>query len=584
MGAFALHGQEVGRECRSRRRSSGVMLRHALDNLMSRSVCRGLLVGLLLSGALLGWAAGGAQAAGRVGALDPAWGGHSYGLSPTPHPVSGFFGQGPGVFIGITGNETDPTLPIDASLLENGSAVVAWVGGFSPGSLTLVNAAGSRADALGASTVRVAGLVRQGDGSLVLAGNSVDYVGVSPLGTTALFVERHAAGGGVDSGFGVNGVARVPLPGSGWLAGGLASDAAGRVLVGGGADVAEGPNGVLGIARVASGGAADSSFGINGARTIDSGLAHGRACGVIARSGGGAVLVGSAIPRGSTGRVGVLVGLRGDGSLDPGFAGGGVRTFHVADSTSGCASATGDAAGRTYVAAGTSDGAGVLRFTASGAIDTRFGRRGLARIAFGLRLWSPRVRVLRDGRVLLAGEDVEQTFALARLTRSGGLDATFGGGRACTGLGLDYPNSLTGLALATDRFNGALVVLGHEQGDIPWLQMARIRPTFQARPIECTTATTPPRGKRITIRAILKTPARLTLVVYSNFGSTRVGSVGLGSRTKGLHAIRWTGRLHGHTVILNNPQIQLIARDRHGHRLATTDPIPVRSTRAPGLF
>ena len=521
--------------------------------------------------------AGGAQAAGRVGALDPGWGGRSYGLSP-PGPVPGFFGQGPGVFIGITGNETDPTLPIDASLLENGSAVVAWVGDFSPGRLTLVNAAGSRADALGSSTVRVAGMLRQGDGSLVLAGNSVDYLGVPPLDTTALFVERHAASGVVDSGFGVNGVARVPMPGAGWLAGGLASDASGRVLVGGGADVAARRNGVLGVARVTSGGAADSSFGVNGARTIDSRLARGRACGVIARPGGGAVLVGSAIPRGSTRRVGVLVGLRADGGLDPGFAGGGVRTFHVADSTSGCASAAGDAAGRAYVAAGTSDGAGVLRFTASGAIDTRFGRRGLARIAFGLRLWSPRVRVLRDGRVLLAGEDVEDTFALARLTRSGGLDATFGGGRACAGIGLDYPNTLPGLALATDRFNGALVVLSHEQGDIPWLQMARIRPAFQARPIECTTATqsSPQRGKPITIRAILKTPARLTLVVYSNFGSIRIGSVGLGSRGKGLHTIRWNGRLHGHTGIPDETQIQLIARDRHGHLLATTDRIPVR--------
>jgi uncharacterized delta-60 repeat protein len=522
--------------------------------------------------------AGGGQAAGRVGALDPEWGGHSYGLSPTPHPVSGIFGQGPGVFLAVTGNETDPTLPIDAALLQNGSAVVAWVGDFSPGRLTFVNAAGSRADALGSSTVRVAGLLRQGDGSLLLAGNSVDYLGVPPLDTTALFVERHAASGAVDSGFGVNGVARVPMPGVGWLAGGLASDAAGRVLVGGGADVTASRNGVLGVARVTLGGAADSSFGINGARTIDSGLAYGRACGVIARPGGGAVLVGSAIPRGSTRRVGVLVGLRGNGSLDPRFAGGGVHTFHVGDSTSGCASATGDAAGRTYVAAATSDGAGVLRFTASGAIDTRFGHRGLARIAFGLRLWSPRVRVLRDGRVLLAGEDVEDTFALARLTRSGGLDATFGGGRACAGIGLDYPNNLPGLALATDRFNGALVAVSHEQAGIPWLQLVRIRPAFQARPIECTTATqpTPGRGKPITIRSILKTPARITLVVFSNFGSTRVGSVGLGSRGKGLHTSRWNRRLHGHTVILDNPQIQLIARDRHGHRLATTDRIPVR--------
>jgi uncharacterized delta-60 repeat protein len=555
------------------------MLRHALDNLMSRSLCRGLLVGLLVSGALLGWAAGGAQAAGRVGALDPAWGGHIYELSP-PGPVPATYGRpAPGVFIGVTGNETDPTVAIDAALLGNGSAVVAWVGDFSPGRLTLVNAAGSRADALGSSTVRVAGLLRQSDGSLLLAGNSVDYLGVPPLDTTALFVERHTAAGFVDSGFGVNGVARVPLPGSGWLAGGLASDAAGRVLVGGGTNVAANPNGVLGVARVTPGGTADSSFGINGATTIDRGLAHGRACGVMARPGGGAVLVGSAIPRGSTGRVGVLVGLRGNGSLDPRFAGGGVRTFHVGDSTSGCASATGDAAGRTYVAAGTSDGAGVLRFTASGAIDTRFGRRGLARIAFGSRLWAPRLQVLRDGRVLLAGENVEDAFALARLTRRGGLDATFGGGRACAPRpDIAYQNSLHALALATDRLNGALVAAGHEQADTPWLQMARIRPTFQARPIECTTATqsSTQRGKPITIRLILKAPARLTLVVYSNFGSIRIGSVGLGSRGKGLHTLRSNGRLHGHTVIPDETQIQLIARDRHGHLLATTDRIPVR--------
>src|SRR5207247_3648683 len=213
-------------------------------------------------------------------------------------------------------------------------------------------------------------------------------------------------------------------------AGGLASDPAGRVLVGGGADVAANRNGVLGVARVTSSGTADSSFGINGARTIGSRLAHGRACGLMARPRGGAVLVGSAIARGSTGRVGVLVGLRADGSLDPRFAGGGVRTFRVGDAHTGCASAASDAAGRTYVAASTSDGASVLRFTAGGAIDTRFARRGLARIAFTSRLWAPRVQVLGDGRVLLAGQDVEDTFALARLTPTGRLDSTFGGGRA----------------------------------------------------------------------------------------------------------------------------------------------------------
>jgi uncharacterized delta-60 repeat protein len=508
--------------------------------------------------------------------LDPAWGGVSFGVSPVA----------PGVFLTHTGSETDEANARGAVLLDDGSAVVAWVGDFSPGRLTLVDAAGSEAHVLASSSVEVAGLLHQRDGSLLLAGNSdVDPFFRPSIDTTALFVERHAAGGAVDSGFGVNGLARVPMPGTGWLAGGLASDAAGRVLVGGGAGVAANRNGVLGVARVTSGGTPDSSFGINGARTIGSRLAHGRACGLMARPRGGAVLVGSAIAKGSTGRVGVLVGLRADGSLDPAFAGAGVRTFRIGDSHTGCASAASDAAGRTYVAASISDGAGVLRFTAGGAIDTRFARRGLARIAFPSRLWAPRVQVLGDGRVLLAGQDVEDTFALARLTPTGRLDATFGGGRACAGPGPPYANFIHAVVVTADRFNRALVVAGLDYSDTAVLQMARIRPAFQAQTIECLTATQPyaKRGKPLTIRLILKTAAKLTLVVYSISGPkghTRIGSVGLGPRGKGLRTLRWNGRLHGRTIIPD--EIQLIARDRHGHRLATSDRIPVRITCAVG--
>ena len=153
--------------------------------------------------------------------------------------------------------------PIDAALLGNGSAVVAWVGDFSPGRLTLVNAAGSRADALGSSTVRVAGLLRQGDGSLLLA---------ETASTTSAFLRstrpRCSWSATRPAGLWILGlgsmawrVCRCPVP-AGWP--GAGERCCWSRVGGGWRRTWPRPNGVLGVARVTPGGTADSSFGVNG--------------------------------------------------------------------------------------------------------------------------------------------------------------------------------------------------------------------------------------------------------------------------------------------------------------------------------
>jgi uncharacterized delta-60 repeat protein len=117
------------------------------------------------------------------------------------------------------------------------------------------------------------------------------------------------------------------------------------------------------------------------------------------------------------------------------------------------------------VAVGSSDAAGkygfaLARFTRSGRLDASFGRDGKVLNGLGSDSYASDVAIQADGRIVVAGWNStpakRSEFALARYRRDGSLDASFGsGGKVLTSVGSD--SGARGVAIRPD---GKLVVAG----------------------------------------------------------------------------------------------------------------------------
>jgi uncharacterized delta-60 repeat protein len=115
----------------------------------------------------------------------------------------------------------------------------------------------------------------------------------------------------------------------------------------------------------------------------------------------------------------------------------------------------------------------VVRYTASGALDSTFGTGGKAWVDFGPEAgvaWTPETRygdlaLAPDGRIVLAGESSGDRLGIARLTAAGALDPTF----AEDGRLLTVPTGWTFVA-PNDDYNVAIqpdgrVVVTANQGE-----------------------------------------------------------------------------------------------------------------------
>ena len=102
-----------------------------------------------------------------------------------------------------------------------------------------------------------------------------------------------------------------------------------------------------------------------------------------------------------------------------------------------------------------------------GALDTTFGRAGKVITDFGQIDGIYDIAVQRNGKVVAVGDSYERgtpngTFALARYTRSGALDQTFGtGGKVTT----DFQRPSTALAVALQP-DGRIVAAGGARGGV----------------------------------------------------------------------------------------------------------------------
>jgi uncharacterized delta-60 repeat protein len=255
-------------------------------------------------------------------------------------------------------------------------------------------------------------------------------------GTTRMVAIRLLPTGEIDPSFGAGFGYVLAGPAGSELAA-MTMDRNGNVILGGAR-----PGEIPIVIRLLADGSLDTTFGAGG--TLDGpaiGLT-GRVTGLLVRPegtltftvGGGATAFYPASF--TTVRVGQT------GALDPTFAGTGVVVIPLGPGQGGGIGAsairqgpsgTTLVAGTDLTAAGTPRGA-VIRLKADGALDTRFGSRGVTRLARAGR--EIRIKAMaRDstGRILVAGSGQPPEAVVMRLRASGRRDSTFGNG------GVTYP-------------------------------------------------------------------------------------------------------------------------------------------------
>jgi uncharacterized delta-60 repeat protein len=141
------------------------------------------------------------------------------------------------------------------------------------------------------------------------------------------------------------------------------------------------------------------------------------------------------------------------------------------------------AAGWAYDAARLHSAFALVQYTVRGELDQAFGRRGKVLTSFGSRRTSASaygVAIRRDGKVVAVGHvldrpDGRQRFALARYTRSGRLDPSFGrGGKVITDFGGHSSAAPRAVAIQPDR---KVVVAGSDfRGSRTDIALARYKP------------------------------------------------------------------------------------------------------------
>jgi len=274
-----------------------------------------------------------------------------------------------------------------------------------------------------------------GDCALAVAiqlDQKIVLAGYSRAGTDDDFaVVRLLPNGDLDPTFDGDGVAITPVTTVHDQAAAIATYADGRILAGGWADT--GPNKDLALVRYKGNGSLDSSFDGDGVRTQaistgDDTIAS------IALSGDGKILIGGTSGTASAGDM--LVARFGSaGALDASFAGGAgyVRIhFGTGQDTGGAIARQVD--GAILIAGNAKVGSvthfGVARITSTGSLDPTFGGGdGIVTTAIQTSSAARAIAIHKGGRFVVAGSTRlnagAEDFAVARYDSSGDLDTFF---------------------------------------------------------------------------------------------------------------------------------------------------------------
>jgi len=299
-------------------------------------------------------------------------------------------------------------------------------------------------------------MVQNPDGTFVLAGFSEPTVG-----STQWIISKVTAAGAVDTTFGVSGHRAVTGGTGAEQALGIARDSSGRFVVAG---MLQGISNLdVGVARLTSTGALDTTFGTNGVATFDFG-GEEFIGGVAIDSMGRIVVVG---------RQGGLVGgellvarLTSAGALDMSFGTNGRYLPTTAQSETLNAVVI-DASDNVIAVGFRDDDSAILKLDVSGTPVAGFGTNGLATADLTTGLYADRLNAvaLSGTRIVGAGQGLDaaaSNYYLAGFSAStGALDTSFGAG-GITGIGGATPNE--GFKALAPRPGGGWYAAGFSDG------------------------------------------------------------------------------------------------------------------------
>ena len=327
----------------------------------------------------------------------------------------------------------------------------------------------------------------QADGKIILVG----AVQMNTYGNYDFAVTRLNEDGSLDTSFGDNGTKVIAFDLGGTdeddnlafdldVATCVAIQSDGKIVVGGYAQRDSSGNFDFAVARLNTDGSMDSSFSSDGKALVAfdyGGAGDDRATGIAIQSDGRIVLVGTCQQDASGAGDLAIARLLSDGSLDTSFTGDGRKwiDFSGGSDDGGAAVAIQDdgsivVVGYTTNSNGDNDFA-IARVIPDGSLDYTFSDDGKKTIAFDLggdgtdRATS--VAIQSDGSIVVAGsasgKNGDGDFAVARLTKSGGMDGAFSGdGRKTVALdrGASNEDGATGVVVQSD---GSIMIGGYTQ-------------------------------------------------------------------------------------------------------------------------
>jgi uncharacterized delta-60 repeat protein len=298
-------------------------------------------------------------------------------------------------------------------------------------------------------------------------------VGTSTGGTNADFkIIRLNADGSVDSTFGTNGSAVVPVGTNNDLLRRIAVDANGKIVIAGQVDSATGKD--MAVVRLNANGSLDTTFNGTGKMTVA--VASGtNQVSALALTADGKVLVGGFAP--GTGSPMALVRVNADGTLDSTFGSSGVLTViggagpsqvtAIQVLASGKILVGGNA--RTSTVAGADNDPVLMRLNADGSPDTSFGTNGVvkshptdANDNLTSMLVQPDGKIVTLGAVNVSSQSLNGLVAVTRYNADGSLDTAFGNGGSTRVSVHGIGEQVNSLALV----NGKLVVFGSTINDL----------------------------------------------------------------------------------------------------------------------
>jgi len=287
-------------------------------------------------------------------------------------------------------------------------------------------------------------VARQNDGKLVVAGPAGGITASTTLVDFGL--ARYEADGSPDASFGTGGIVRTPISV-------LANDTAWAVLVqSDGRLVAAGESaGNVALARYESDGSLDATFGSGGLVTTDAGGLD-VALAIIQQTDDKLVVAGRSVDAINGDSEVLLARYESDGSLDGGFASGGLLVLDVDGGDDAARALVVQADGKLVVAglatALSVPGILLARFDALGVPDAGFAGGGVSTETFGGAAASGAndLALRGDGSFVVAGA------VLAAFDSGGAVDAGFGSGGSVA-----FPEEATALV---EQGDGKLVVAG----------------------------------------------------------------------------------------------------------------------------